>query len=108
MHTRASLQSGVRTVRQGSAVFALFLDSMHSLKDCSPISTSFETTHKSLMSFSDHLILLRVKEKKYNSRINILIISLQLLQPLLQLFSVLKKKYLEILLDSNLFSFVLA
>lgn len=60
------------------------------------------------MSFSDHLILLRVKEKKYNSRINILIISLQLLQPLLQLFSVLKKKYLEILLDSNLFSFVLA
>lgn len=61
------------------------------------------------MSFSDHLILLRAKENKYNIRINILIISLQLLQPLLQLFSVLqKKKNLEILLDSNLFSFVLA
>lgn len=92
MHTRASLQSGVRAVRQGSAAFALFLDSMHLLKDCSPSSTSFETTHKSLMTFSDHLILLRAKEKKYNIRINILIISLQLLQPLLQLFSVLQKK----------------
>lgn len=44
------------------------------------------------MTFSDHLILLRAKEKKYNIRINILIISLQLLQPLLQLFSVLQKK----------------